>query len=56
MEGKAYLCPRLSKPGGGCGIHFIASLPFILGRGRFRKENLGHICPSDREYSEVHHR
>jgi len=30
------------KPSGGCGIHRTASLPFPLGRGRFRRGNLGH--------------
>ena len=36
MEGKAYLCPGLSKPGGGCGIHRTLVPPYPSGRGRFR--------------------
>jgi len=55
MEGKAYLCPRLSKPGGRCGIHRTLALPYPSGRGRFRQGNLGHTRPSGRGYGKVHH-
>jgi hypothetical protein len=51
MEGKAYLCPRPPKPGGGCVIHRIASLPFLLGRGRFRQKIRANFFMDDTDTS-----
>jgi len=49
MEGKAYLCPRLSKLGGGCGIRRTLALPYPSGRGRFSRGIRGQLFMDDPE-------